>query len=146
MALKRLPNWDTQLLPAFVASRRTTPFAWGTNDCSLFAADAVLAITGEDIADAFRGRYTDEASAFGLIKALTGGTDVAHAAAYCATKHGLTEYSYPKLAKRGDLVVLTNAGRVIAGVVHTDGRHIVSVGEKGLLYLPISQAQRAWAV
>ena len=144
--MTRLSQWDTVLLPAFLVSRKGQPFVWAKNDCSLFAADAVASITGVDIADDFRGRYTDQASAFALIKSVTGGLTVADAAAHCAAKYGLTEYKYPRQAKRGDLAVVMNADRLIAGVVHTDGRHIAGVGEDGLIYLPISEVQRAWKV
>lgn len=150
--MTRLPQWDTVLLPAFLASRKGQPFAWGKNDCCLFAADAVQAITGVDIAADFRGKYSNHVDALTLVWKLTGKSDnhgtteAANAAEYCAAKHGLTEYEHPKQAKRGDLVVVSNADRLIAGVVHTDGRHIAGLGEAGLLYFPISTVQRAWAV
>ncbi len=144
--MKRLPNWDTKLLPEFVVQRRKMPFAWGANDCCILAADAVKAITGVDIAADFRGRYTDEAEAFALIKKLTGGSTVADAAVYCAGKFGLTEYEFPLLAKRGDVVVLEDAGRLIAGFVHMDGRHIASVGETGFRYYLITAAKRAFQI
>jgi hypothetical protein len=40
-------DWQIRL-EAFVRERRAMPFAWGTNDCSIFASDCVLAITGTD--------------------------------------------------------------------------------------------------
>ena len=144
MPLKRLPQWDTVLLPQYVRSRAKLPFTWGENDCCLFAAGAIQAITGTDIATDFRTGYKTEAQAFALVKKLTGGTTAADAAAYCAASSGLTEYVYPLQAKRGDLVVLENDGRLIAGIVQD--RYVVSVGEAGLMYLPITQVKRAWAV
>lgn len=133
------------------------PFAWGTNDCAIFAADAVKAITGADIAEDFRGQYHDEAGAFELIAAVTGaGSNPANAvggaAAWCAAKAGLVEWlgkdgkPAPKLAQRGDLVVIQDTGRLIAGVVHLSGRHVVSVGEEGLKRLSITDVVRAWRV
>ena len=144
--MKRPPFWDTKLLPAFVQARKDRPFSWGSNDCCLTAADAVLAITGTDIASDFRGKYSDQASAFALIKSVTGGTTVADAAAYCASQHGLTEWSYPLLAKRGDLVVIADGQQLIAGFVHTDGKHAVSVNHAGMKFFPLSQITRAWKV
>ena len=47
MHISRLPDWQLRL-EAFVNARRSTPFAWGTNDCGIFAADCVLALTGTD--------------------------------------------------------------------------------------------------
>ena len=147
MAIKRVTTWQTEL-HKYIQSRRGMPFAWASNDCSTFAADAVLAITGTDIADDFRSPYTDEASAFALIKSVTGGTTVADAAAHCAAKHGLPEYKHVLQAKRGDLVVIHNGGRLVAGVVNLDGRYVLSVGDKGIVPTAISKDTviRAWAV
>ena len=149
--LKRQENWDTRGFHEFLLARAKMPFAWGSNDCALFAADAVLAITGTDIAGDFRGKYTDEAGAFALIASVTGkGTDpaaaVGDAAAWCAEKAGLVELKQVLMAQRGDLVVIPDAGRLIAGVVHLSGRHVVSVGEAGLKRLPIMDVVRAWRV
>jgi hypothetical protein len=157
MPLRRKINWDSQELERFFRERRDQPFAWGTNDCCIFPADAILAITGTDIAEDWfrkdgRARYVDEASAFALIKSVTGGETVADAAAWCAEKFGLVEWldkagkPAPLFAQRGDLVVLEDAGRMIAGVVGLTGKHVVSVGEAGLKRLPLSAVQRAWRV
>src|ERR1700682_4560700 len=97
----------------FLLARANEPFVWGEHDCALFAADGILAISGVDIAADFRGQYHDEASALAAIAAVTGiesGT-IEHAASYCADKHGLAEWRYPKMAQRGDLVVIEDAGR-----------------------------------
>lgn len=146
MALTRLPKWDTELLPAFLYDRKDQAFKWGVNDCSLFAADAVQAITGTDIASDFRRGYTDHATSLAVIQSVSGGSTVADAAAYCAAKHNMPEYTFPLMAQRGDLVAADNDGQLIAGVVHGDGRHVVTVGESGLMYLPITQIKRAWKV
>jgi len=146
MPLTRTPHWATREFHQFLLARAKTPFAWGSNDCCLFPADAILAFTGVDLATDFRGKYHDEASAFALIKSITGGTTAADAAAYCATKHGLVERAHPLTAQRGDLVVIGNGTSLIAGIVHLNGRHVISVGESGLLRLSILNVKRAWAV
>jgi hypothetical protein len=145
MAIKRIDKWATAL-HNFLLSRAKTPFAWGTNDCCLVAADAVQAITGTDIASDFRSKYTDQASAFALIKTVTGGSTAEDAAAYCAQKAGLTELTHVLTAQRGDLVVLNDGGSTIAGFIHLNGRNAVSVGEDGLKRLPLSAIKRAWRV
>jgi hypothetical protein len=160
--ITRQPHWDTRGLHAFLLARATAPFVWGANDCALFAADAIEAMTGVDIAADFRGsdgrgKYHDEASAFALIHSVTGGTTVADAAAHCAAQHGLVEWLLPHspgtvpvpgplLARRGDLVVLPDAGRLIAGVVHPNGRDVAVVGEAGLKRIPVTTVTRAWHV
>lgn len=40
-----------------------TPFAWGTCDCALWAADWVVARTGRDPAEGLRGSYSSERGA-----------------------------------------------------------------------------------
>ena len=47
------------------------PFEWGKNDCVLFSADAVLAITGQDYAKEYR-TYSSAKEAARLIKKLGG--------------------------------------------------------------------------
>jgi hypothetical protein len=152
MALTKLDHWHTRAFDPFLRERANMPFEWGKNDCALFAADAILANTGIDIADDFRGKYTTQLGALRIISKITGGTSVADAAAYCATKHGLVEHTHPLLAKRGDLVVIENDGNLIAGVVHLNGMHVISVSETGLVRLPIADLKgrpnvvRAWSV
>lgn len=145
MSLKRQKFWDTRAYHNFLIERAKTPFAWGKNDCALFAADGIQAITGVDIAADFRGKYSDEAGALAAIKSVCNGTTVADAAVYCAQKNGLKEWAKPLLARRGDLVVFTApTGSLVAGLVHLSGAHIVAVGEQGLYRFSISKVLRAW--
>jgi hypothetical protein len=146
MPLTRIQHWATRSYHAFLLARAEEPFAWGKNDCALFAADGILAITGTDIASDFRGKYSDERSAFAAIKSIAGGTTVADAAAYCAGKHGLAELKFPLMAQRGDLVVFENGPNLIAGLVHLNGRHVISVSESGLVRFMITDVKRAWRV
>lgn len=149
--IKRIDNWHLQL-NSFLIGHGSTRFSWGSIDCCLFAADAVRAITGVDIADDFRAKYSDQASAFGLIKSVTGGSSVVDAIAHCAGKHGLAEWvgaegqPLPLMARRGDLVAVSNAGRIIAGVVDLSGRAVACMGENGVLREPIPNIVRAWRI
>jgi hypothetical protein len=148
MSLTRTPHWATRELHQFIVDCTPTKFAWGSHDCALMAADAILEMTGVDIAADFRGLYSDEAGAKAAIEKVTGvknGT-VEDAAAYCAAKHGLAELTHPLMAQRGDLVVLEDAGRVIAGIVHLSGKHIAAAGEAGLKRMDIMKIKRAWRV
>jgi hypothetical protein len=152
MSLTKHPHWHTQAFDSFLRERAETPFEWGVNDCCLWAADCILANTGVDIADDFRGKYTTKLGAFRTIQKVTGGTSVADAAAYCATKHGLVEHIYPLNCKRGDLVIIQNGETEIAGIVHLNGMHAISVSETGLVRLPIADHNgkpnvvRAWSI
>ena len=143
----RKPYWDTRDFHEFLKRSNKDTFDWSENNCCNFAAKAIEAQTGVRIDDDFAGKYSDKVSAFKLIKSVTGGSNVADAAAYCAEKHGLPELQYPLLAQRGDLVVFPNTdGELIAGVIHTNGRHAVSLGETGTIAVPISKVVRAWSV
>ena len=147
MPLTRTPHWATRELHQFLLDRAPLPFAWGTNDCSLFAADAIQSFTGVDLAADFRGKYTDEASAMALVKKVTGTGTIESAAAYCAQKQSLSEYQHPLMAKRGDLALVQNGDTgVISGIVHLNGRHVVTVGQRGLLRISILHIKRAWAI
>lgn len=66
MPTTRLLDWH-QFLTDLINERRTQPFIWGTNDCSLWAADAILSITGEDFAADVRGTYDDAIGAYKAI-------------------------------------------------------------------------------
>jgi hypothetical protein len=61
----RLPDWPARL-DAYLRSRRDMPFAWGSNDCGMFAAGAVEAITGEKPGD---WSYSGDKAALRLIAA-----------------------------------------------------------------------------
>ena len=142
---KRTKHWCTRELYKFIMSRQATPFAWGTNCCAMFAADAIQAMTGVDIASDFRGLYADAAGAQAAIEKVTGvkGGTIEDAAAYCANKHQLTEWKYPLLAQRGDLVIYEEEGRRLAGIIHLSGRHIISPGETGLKKTLIHDGKRS---
>jgi hypothetical protein len=146
MPLKRCTHWATREFHQFLLTHEKTPFAWGTNDCCLFPANAIHSFTGHDLASDFRDKYSNEEEAFALIQSLTGGTTVEDAAAWCAHKAGLVERPAPLFAQRGDLVVIENGGSVIAGVVHLNGRHVISVGHGGLMRLSLRSVTRAWKV
>lgn len=65
--MARKAGWESILAETIEAARHT-PFAWGTHDCALWAADCVYAMTGVDYAAPFRGQYQTEAEAKRLIE------------------------------------------------------------------------------
>jgi len=149
----RKSTWLTQELPDYLKLAESFTFTWGVHDCCLFAADAVLALTGTDIAEEFRGKYTDDASALALIHSVTGGTTIIDAIVHCANTHGLVEWKktdgtpLPLMAQRGDLcAVLNGDGQTIAGIVDCTGRYVACMSEQGLRRFPLKSIQRAWHV
>lgn len=63
--MTRAPDWRARLA-ALVEQRRAAPFVWGAHDCCLWASDAVLAMTGLDVAAPLRG-YINR---FGALRSL----------------------------------------------------------------------------
>lgn len=140
----RKPGWEIAL-SAFLADRRTCPFAWGTNDCCLFACDAALAITGMDLAADFRGHYTDRASAGAVIRAFCGG-GVQELALKIARQFGIQQWPAVGLARRGDIVLFAQRRRWTLGVVSLNGYELLAPAAAGLARLPLSQSERAWRI
>jgi hypothetical protein len=144
--MTRVEDWPERLA-AFIEQRRKMPFAWGSNDCALFAADAVCAITGVDLGEPFRGRYDDEASLrlhglHGANAHLAAG-DVSRAIRDMATAWLDGEIS-PKLAQRGDVVLVEHGGGESLAVC--DGALSAAPGRRGLVFLPRSTWLSAWKV
>ena len=127
----RREDWEKRLM-AYL--EQVGPFEWGENDCCLFAANGVLAMTGEDYAKPYRG-YKTAKGALGKLKDL--GVDGV------ATK-ALGEPKQPAFAKRGDVVSFESGDGLALGLCI--GAKIAAVGQDGLIMLPMSQAIQAWSV
>ena len=134
--LTRQPGWPERLV-ALIEDRRRTPFAWGVHDCCLFAADAVLAITGTDLAADWRGTYSSEHSAARMLQQ-QGGCEA------LVARH-LPAYTHPLMAHRGDVVCVDLEGRATLGVVVGNG-FWAAPGEHGLVMRPMAEVQRVYAV
>ncbi len=129
----RLIDWPERLA-AFVESRRDAPFSWGGNDCCLFAADAVQAMTGTDPAADVRGSYDTTLAAAHLLGEL-GGVE-----AIAAARFG-SEVPVA-LAGRGDIVAIDAGQGISLGVCL--GAQVAVPAADGLAFLPLAQASRAW--
>jgi len=130
----RFLDWQLRL-SALARERAGQKFEWGTNDCCLFAADAVLAMTGIDHAEAFRG-YDSAAGALRHIEA--GGGLQAIATAALGSPVG------PMLASVGDVVLMMNDGREVLAICN--GTTAISPGEDGLTAHAMSHALGCWKV
>ena len=69
----RISTWEDSL-SNYIAIKRHEPFEYGVNDCCLFAAGAVEAITGEDPMPEFRGKYDSLKTSLQVIKDIGAGT------------------------------------------------------------------------
>jgi hypothetical protein len=134
--IKRRSDWDVRL-SEYLASVRREPFCYGSHDCALHSANAVLAMTGTDIAAAFRGRYsTAQGSVLALARYGAGTLD--------ATVDAILPAIPPSHARRGDLVWTGEALGVCDG---TTGLFVGQEGEaEGLVTIPRSAWRKAWRV
>jgi hypothetical protein len=96
--MTRHPDWMKRLM-AFVTARPQPDFAYGRHDCALFAAGAVLAMTGTDFAAPYRGRYTTLTGGLRVLRRDGFADHVALAAAHLPECH-------PSQLLPGDLAVL----------------------------------------
>lgn len=137
----RRPDWEARL-GAYLRACRDTPFAWGRHDCCLFAAGAVIAMTGIDLMGEFRGRYRTPRGAIRALRRHGAGT-------LEATMDGKLLAIEPAYAKRGDLV-LANYGEGEGALCVVLGRDAAAVGaegdREGLVTIGRAQWRRAWQV
>ena len=120
----RHPKWPERLAD-FIEARRDVPFEWAKNDCLMFAADAVVVMTGSDPAAAHRDQYADTKSAANRI-------------AFAGGMRGLMSLPEKQIgmAQRGDVVLAEVDGRESFGVV-VGGGYWCGPGENGLVFRPM---------
>lgn len=140
--IRRLHNWQSAL-SRYIVSRARTPFKYGAADCGLFVADALQAMTGDDVAAELRGTYTDRRAAFQAIEQLCGTPTMEGVAAFLASRHGLAEVPVSR-AHRGDAVTLRRGARSSLGIVDLYHGFILTPYKFGLLRLDIKHATRAF--
>jgi len=103
----RISTWE-DTLSDYIITKRHEPFEYGVNDCCLFAAGAVEAITGEDPMPEFRGKYDSLKTSLQVIKDIGSGT-------LEATMDG----KFPEVeigqAQRGDLAFFDGSVGVVMG-------------------------------
>lgn len=133
--LRRQPGWPLRL-EALVQARAATPFAWGSFDCCLFAADVVQALTGVDPAARLRGTYATAPQALRRLHARGGVHAIASMALGLAVPVAL--------ARVGDVVQVEVGGHAALGVCN--GTSVLGPSATGLVAINISQAQCAWRV
>lgn len=136
--MRRLDDWDVRL-SRYLINISDKPHLYGSVDCALFAAGAVLAMTGEDPAAHLRGTYETE---LGAAKAMRRNgwetlSDVAD--------HFLPEIEIRE-AKRGDILLCPGeAGEFLAVKM---GAYAVSAGPRGIANIVLRKTPplSAWRV
>lgn len=137
----RVSDWQTRL-SAYLQAASFRPFEYGVQDCGLFVAGAVEAMTGVDVAAELRGRYRTRGQAFDRIRELTGRGSMIAVADFVARRYRLVLIP-PLSAQRGD-AVQDRSGRL--GIVAMHGWEILTPYKDGLLRLPLGYAARAWRI
>lgn len=133
----RRADWPERMA-ALIEERRLAPFAWGTNDCTIFAADMLRAMCDIDVASHLRGQYStalqaqrildEEGGVYGLATAILG-----------------EPRANRLLAQRGDVVLVRCDERDTLAIVTGTG-HWCAPGAEGLVFRPIDEALLAWEV
>lgn len=132
--MKRLYDWQLRL-EAFAGERQAMPFQWGRNDCALFAADAVEAMTGRRLLPNMRG-YSNARDALRLIDGAGGLRSIA-----C---HALGGFILPAYAKVGDVVLVKVGKREALGICN--GGTVLGPGPDGAAAIGMDAAVAAWKV
>ena len=141
--MTRIESWPSALSD-YLLRAESIRFRYGSQDCGLFVAGAIRAMTGVDVASTLRG-YTNRAEAFNRIATLCGTPTMEAIAGHLAVLHGVPEV--PVLcAQRGDVVLLRSGRRSSLGIVAMHGTEILTPYRAGLLRLPLSHARRAWHI
>lgn len=115
-------------LSDYITDHLGIPFAWGSNDCVLFAIGWLEHATGRD----YLSPYKPWASAKEAIRKVdeAGGLE----SLFDAELHRIN----PHMAIDGDIALIDRTALLFSGP------HIVSVGESGLVFLDRMDAKMAW--
>ncbi|MBL0374040.1 hypothetical protein JJB09_18625 [Rhizobium sp. KVB221] len=133
LKLTRRDDWHPRLLD-YVHAQERTPFNWGQSDCLLFVAGAIEAMTGEDVAAPYRGKY----SSFEEARALLGKSTLSF------VRSQLREREHQTRAMGGDIGAKKEGGDWTYGVFV--GPYLYVKTADGVGILPRSEAQKAFEV
>lgn len=140
----RLPDWEQRLV-GYLTSVRDKPFRYGEHDCILHACAAAAAMTGEDKAANFRGRYSDREGAAAILRERGKGTLI-------RTLNANFPRRPAAMARRGDIVWFAGSAGVGMGSVGLfvgEERLANKAGmvmREGLVQIPRALLSKAWAV
>jgi hypothetical protein len=130
----RRDDWVEQMWLA-IEDHDSTEFVWGVNDCCLFVARVVDAMTDGDFEAQLNASYTDEETALAYIASF-GSLEAA-----VSSHLGQPEPGRPL---RGDVVLIDGGAGPALGILV--GGHIAGMGPNGFVYLPRGEALQRWAI
>lgn len=130
--LKRHSTWE-QSLSEYIETKRHEPFDYGVNDCCMFAAGAVEAMTGVDPMVEFRGQYDSLKTTIKVLKEIGAGD-----------LESTLDGKFPEIAvgyaQRGDLAFFDGSVGVVMGTFAW------FASDDGLERVPRSLWDKAWSV
>lgn len=134
--LKRFEDWPERLFEYLSRDHR---FDWEKNNCAFFASDAVLAMTGVDLSEKYRGPKTQE----GIYEKMEsfGFSSLSEA----VTAELGESLSSMKMAKRGDFVLCNFPNGEALGVCIGSKAAFLFEG-KGLVFIPSKMWTKFWRV
>lgn len=132
--MSRRTDWVAQMW-AQVEDHSNAPFAWGINDCCLFVARVIDAMTETSHELDLASQYTDEATALDYI--------ASHGSLETAVSFHLGNPSSGR-AQRGDAVLCANNGNPCVGICV--GGNVACIGQNGLLFLPRQDITTRWEI
>ena len=135
----RLENWP-KALSAVLRQRAAMPFQWGVNDCLMFPADVVRALTSFDPGERWRGKYHDEAGAMEIVREFGGVRELITAGI------GFEPSEKIFAAGRGDIVMFDTEQGMMGGVVDDSGERIAVPlsNRETLVRFPLGKALCVW--
>lgn len=133
--MPRKNNWPAALA-LFFEEKRHQPFAWGKNDCALFAADWLAILMGTDYAAAQRGTYDTALGAARLLQERGGLEGIVDATGYARAPVAF--------ARRGDLVLFDMPDGPTLGVCA--GKHSVFAGGECIVAQLTAACRIAWRI
>lgn len=134
--MTRLSDWHSRLT-AYLHEARARPFEYGRHDCATFAAGAIEAMTGDDLAATWRGRYRTMLGGLRVLRKEGYGDHIALADRYF-------EEIPVALACPGDIAVVQGPDGKARGIVQ--GGAIYVLAPAGLGLVPLLSAERAFRV
>lgn len=128
----RVAIWE-EALSDYISNKRDEPFQYGVNDCCMFAAGAVEAMTGVDPMEEFKGTYSDLRGSIKVLKEIGEG-DLE------TTLDNKFEEVAISYAQRGDLAFFDESVGVIMG------SFAYFVSDEGLERIPREMWEKCWSV
>ena len=130
----RRHDWASRLF-AVADEHQDRSFAWGVNDCCLFVARCIDAMTDSDLEAQILSRYSDVDSARAFV--------LEYGLLSVAVSHYLGE-PVTRSPQRGDAVLIHGGEDYAVGICL--GSQIAAMGPTGLRMLPLSEVIKVWPV